>query len=316
MDFLDARLDEHLKNMHNLRHDNIVVRPPLILLGAGSRQGAEFVLYAISNLNVVGAVDNSISGQSIGGLTVVDDHALPELVLQNPDAVAIMCGCTDAAVTHFLDVWRVYGRPLLSIFQAMRMFGCPGEWVCRQEHDIVKIREFWERTHFADPKSQETLKRVLLHYVTLERSWLDPIKLPLDSMYFQTDVFRIGCGEILLDGGAFDGDTIKAFKLITKDRFKQIHAFEADPVNISKLNVFSNDHRITVHPFALWNEDATLSFSSAGDSGSIVGGKGDLTICGKNFDAMELGAITIVKLDIEGAELPCLAGHGEDLGAL
>jgi FkbM family methyltransferase len=118
----------------------------------------------------------------------------------------------------------------------------------------------------------------------------------------------------LVDGGAFDGDTVVAFAERTKSCYRRIHAFEADPANLDALNRrISALPRVEVHPFGLWKNAATLRLSSGQGATSSIGDGGTITINARPLDAFDLGPVSFLKLDIEGAEIPALEGAAETI---
>ena len=58
------------------------------------------------------------------------------------------------------------------------------------------------------------------------------------TQYFPDDIFSSTAEEVFIDCGAFDGDTIKNFFLHSNKLFKQVIAFEPDPLNFKKLNTY------------------------------------------------------------------------------
>jgi len=138
----------------------------------------------------------------------------------------------------------------------------------------------------------------------------------LTDMYFKTGIFKFDNSEILVDGGAFDGDTIESFFSIAGPKFKHVHAFEADPQNLQHLkSKYGHSPEVSVHPYGLWDSDVTLQFSSAGDAGTVLddGSKGDIEIACKSLDEMNIGDVSFIKLDIEGAEIPAILGAADTI---
>ena len=53
--------------------------------------------------------------------------------------------------------------------------------------------------------------------------------------YFREELFRLRADEMLVDCGAFDGDTLDLFLKKTAHSFRGAVAFEPDPENYAKL---------------------------------------------------------------------------------
>jgi FkbM family methyltransferase len=122
-----------------------------------------------------------------------------------------------------------------------------------------------------------------------------------DDTYF----FKMEKDSVFIDGGAYDGDTIRALEKY-KPRF--IYAFEPDPKNFKKLVKNIGHMQNACHfPFALYNHSDYIGFNAGRNTHSSIGG---LTIVyGFALDNMTTShKITRIKFDIEGAEIKALRG--------
>ncbi|SMH62763.1 hypothetical protein [Azospirillum agricola] len=166
---------------------------PLILLGAGSVMARLFVRHALEHLTVIGVVDNVHAGTVQDGRTILDDAGLRELLRREPGAVEVMCCNSDDAVAHFQGVWCSSGRPLLSLFEAMRLVGQldPGMMGTAAQIGGLLDREVPWRG-FADADSHRCFLAVLLYRLTWDARWLDPVRRPYRDMYFFTDALSVG----------------------------------------------------------------------------------------------------------------------------
>ena len=214
-----------------------LINQPVVLLGAGSVQGQAYVEYALKAHNVVTVVDNPRRGQAFGHLSAIGDNELKDLLARRSDLVAVMCGCTDEAVAHFVGLWsEISPQPILSVHQALRRTPLPQEQIVTEPNVISAILNFAGRTGcYQEAASRRCLLSVLLHRLNLDRRWLDGVRLPLSQLYFDTDTINIGSAEVLVDGGGFDGDTVLAFVRRTGGRYRHIHSFEVDPENFRYL---------------------------------------------------------------------------------
>jgi FkbM family methyltransferase len=287
---------------------------PLVLLGAGSILAQPLVRHAVEHWTVAGLVDNARAGTVRDGQAILDDAGLLELLRREPAAVGVMCCNSDDAVGHFQDLWRPFGRPLLSLFEAMRWAGLQAPDMMGAAGSIGGLLEEGGWRKLADPGSRRSFLSVLLYRLTWDSRWLDPVRLPYRDMYFFTDALLLGEGEVLVDGGAFDGDTAAAFLARTAGTHRHIHAFEADPVNLAPLRRrLAGMPRTTIHPVGLWSRSDTLRFSSGQGPGGRLGEGGDVAVPVRALDDLDLGPVTLIKLDIEGAEVPALEGAAETI---
>ncbi|WP_194910578.1 FkbM family methyltransferase [Azospirillum sp. INR13] len=287
---------------------------PLILLGAGSVMAQPLVRHALGHWKVVGVVDNARAGLPLGDGTILGDDGLRDLIRRDPRAVGVMCCNSDEAVAHFHALWQPSGRPLLSLFEAMRSAGLCPPGMMGTPGQIAALAE-WEADWkgFDDDASRRCFLSVMLYRLTWDACWLEPVRLPYRDMYFFTDALAVGRDEVLVDGGAFDGDTVAAFAACsggtTGGTHRHIHAFEADPSNLPRLReCVAALPRVTIHPIGLWSHADTLHFSSGHGPGGRLDEGGDVSVPVQALDDLGLGPVTFIKLDIEGAELPALRG--------
>jgi FkbM family methyltransferase len=134
--------------------------------------------------------------------------------------------------------------------------------------------------------------------------------------------------EVLVDGGAFTGDsTLEFIKATTKHSlsYGKIFCFEPDPKIFTELQKNTAKMRnIYYKPFGLWSHSTTLKF---GDSNILRPGSTRIITeknCNDNLSCATPGIaeisttsideeflneqVTIIKMDIEGAEIEALRG--------
>lgn len=149
------------------------------------------------------------------------------------------------------------------------------------------------------------------------RSLGDPSGLALPSAegsYFLDNVFEVQPGEIFVDCGAFDGDTIRSL-IARQPAFGKVEAVEADSLSFAKLARYVAElppelrSKIRLHPCAVGAQGGRVRFEDSGTLVSRVSDLGDTVVDLVPLDAM-FGSrqVSMIKMDIEGGEFNALLG--------
>lgn len=105
--------------------------------------------------------------------------------------------------------------------------------------------------------------------------------------YFGLDFMPLSAEEIMVDCGAFTGDSLRWFVKAVRGRYSKIYAWEPDPKNIVELrNCIEADglKNVTAVPCCAYNTKASLCFDSLGTATSFVTGDGGMTIACDTID--------------------------------
>lgn len=289
---------------------------PLVLLGFRSRIAGRFLRHALERLTVVGLIDNSAAGQVEAGIRIGGDSDLPDLARRHPGLVAVVCAFGDAGFRHFRDLAVGHGLPVLSLPQAMLRAGLllpgePSDWL-RQGHPDAVLRALDAAESAAIPfdrASRAVLASALLFRMGWDTRWMESVRSAADRPFAAGGLCAVGEGAVVVDAGAFDGDTARVFATASGGRHAAIHAFEPDPANHAKLSAaIAGIPRAHARRLGLWSESGRLRFDASGGHGSRIDADG-----GGEVDVVALDDLpdlrpTLIKMDIEGAELPALRG--------
>lgn len=143
-----------------------------------------------------------------------------------------------------------------------------------------------------------------------------------DNQYFDEEIISLGEDEVLVDCGAYIGDTAMDFIKKSHGNYRKMHLFELDPViykellnNAAKLQRESKGI-IQCYPYGVSNRNQEITFIHGERNSSInnaliaANGKSEelLGQIKKLDDILVDEEVTFIKMDIEGAEHDALEG--------
>ncbi len=165
------------------------------------------------------------------------------------------------------------------------------------------------RNRLADDHSRQVLEAVIAFRRTLDPAALQGVLTERD-LYAPEGLFEFSDDEVYVDGGSYDGDTIRSFIERVRGRFSAVYAFEPDPVTFARLEAnFRDEPR--VHPIhaGLYSHAGSLRFRDDASRGAIFASDGEIEMPVTTIDEV-LGdrRLTYVKMNIEGAEIDALNG--------
>ena len=172
---------------------------------------------------------------------------------------------------------------------------------------------------FTERRSREIYVSNVLWRLHLD---YDVLPSPVNEIiYFNERLIRKSEQEFLVDGGGYDGDSIRSFlATFGSGGFRKIASFEPDPGNFAKLERYvaglPPDQRSRILPVAgaLGERHGVINVEAAGLPSSRVG-RGEHQVECRMIDELAdaEGAPSFIKLDVEGYELKALRGAGQTL---
>jgi len=148
---------------------------------------------------------------------------------------------------------------------------------------------------------------------------MNPLFPPMPKVsykqYFHSQV-KPENGDCIVDAGSYIGDIIEE---IIKENiaYKKIYAFEPDEQNYAKLIENTKTYQsIESHKYGLWDKTDKLYFNGGFEGSSFI--THDITQANQTINTISLDEFfkdkekpTLIKMDIEGAELKALLGAKE-----
>lgn len=162
-----------------------------------------------------------------------------------------------------------------------------------------------------DEKSKSDFTDVLNFKISGRTDYLFRSMYEKERLY--EDILHLGDREVIVDLGAYDGDTIREFLSATGGKYKRIYAFEPDERNFRKLTAKTeNLDRIERYNLGAWDKKETLFFAKKGGRNSRKAEQG-IPVSFDSVDNVIKDEVTFIKMDIEGAESRALDGARETI---
>ena len=126
--------------------------------------------------------------------------------------------------------------------------------------------------------------------------------------------------EVYMDLGAYNGDTIQELGRLTDWQWREVLAVEPDRRNCRKLRLLADELAekgltVEVHEAGIWSEQGELGFSDSGGRQSTFIGAEKKTVPVTTIDDVAAGRqVTMIKMDVEGAEVQAIAGGRQTIG--
>lgn len=167
-----------------------------------------------------------------------------------------------------------------------------------------------------DDLSRQTFLAYLNQKISFDYKYLETVKQPFQ--YFDEEINKMTEHEVFVDCGAYDGDSAMDFIRALRRRgymtYDEIISCEPDPDNYARLKA-RNLERHTCIQSGVSDKCGVLHFAK-GDTSSRCTEDGDLSVEVDTIDnimAENAGKVTMIKMDIEGAELNALHGAEETI---
>lgn len=168
-----------------------------------------------------------------------------------------------------------------------------------------------------DDLSKKTLKNVIKGRVTGNLDYFRNIYT--HKQYFCDEIISLKENEVIIDCGAYNGDTLRDISKYTNNLYEKIYCMEPDKRNLielKKTTIDLNLHDVCIIDKGAWNESNTLYFSMecSNESSKIINKSYETNL--ENLDTIDVaaiddvidGSISFIKMDIEGAEINALKG--------
>ena len=165
----------------------------------------------------------------------------------------------------------------------------------------------WLYERLADYRSKNVLYRTLQNWLIFDVDELSRMREITYLEYSDFDILTCDENEVFVDCGAFDGDSASNF-IESFKKYKKIYCYEAEEENYEKLkeNLKIYDNIVPLRK-AVGDSHSVMSISTEEDGSSLLKG-GDCMVDVVPLDDDITEPVTLVKMDIEGAEQAAIRG--------
>jgi FkbM family methyltransferase len=311
----------------------------LVLFGAGM-DAAPIISKYYRYDDIYSIWDNNPSkwggGKKIAGITVSEPHTdMPESIVVIITVREELAISAITAQCNKMGIHNVYPQAVLTLMNEIERYN--GDF-SKKFHEL--------NTYGLIEKNKDKIAEVrALLYDDKSRIVYDAIvektKYNIDDYtdisddvyehYFQDGFFQYSNQEVFIDGGAFLGeDTIRLARLIGKGNIKRSYCFEPDISNYTKctqnlrtffsqdsiedFGEYSKGNQFTVYKSGMFDKNENIGFISYGTHGSVFASLRNIdtqsTVPAVRLDDVvdKSDKVTLIKMDIEGAEIPALQG--------
>lgn len=287
----DIPLWDHLKSTDK----------PIVLYGMGN--GADMIIDVLDSLGLeykdIFASDEFVRGHHFHGKKVLKHSEIKE---KYDDYITLM-------------TFAVHDKNTLDKVRQMSLEGefyCPTVPIAGKglfTYGYVKEHNAdFDNAHniLCDDRSKSDYIDVINFKVSGKPEYLFSSMYEKEKLY--EEIIHLEYDEVIVDLGAYDGDTIREFLTATNGKYKKIIAFEPDEKNFRKLSRKTEElNNIERYNLGAWDKKETLFFAKKGGRNS----RKDEDGVPVNFDSVDnivKDAVTFIKMDIEGAEAKALDG--------
>ena len=264
--------DADLAERYPIVDEVLAGRVPAVVYPAArlGRQAAWALRESGVRVVAFGDQSSSLQGSDIQGLPVLT----PDEVVERhaDDAILVASTLHDSAISRWLAARGC--RNVVHVGYLNRRL--PTAFAIREYDGAADaVLDASNRQHIeaafalcADDQSRRVFLGKLEFYLGLDKGRIEAIRSE-EPIYFDRTVFDLRADEVVADGGAFTGDTLRAFELASAGAYAGYVAFEPDPGNFDALSDATRSKpNVRIVQAAVASHTGTVEFLNAAGADS------------------------------------------------
>ena len=308
-----------IKSVVNLRAQLIKQYPSfnlkklskILILGAAEEGGRLNALCQSNNIEVVSWVDDN--PKRVNGRTILSSKVLRKFDRNIPVVIA---SHRILGATKFLKKIGFKNIAPFALLQILYPKRFPPHMFYRNWlEDLVTNKNQYKKIFslLNDSKSRRVLNKLIQFRLTLDPLLMEPV---IDNdLYRPRGIMSFDRDEVYIDGGSYDGDSVRSFIKKVGGKYEKILAFEPDKIIYQKLRKkMVSNRRILCFNKGLFDKNKIMSFSTTANRASLIDTKGGSSISVASIDSVLKGKkVSFIKMNIEGAEINALKGTKQSI---
>lgn len=276
------------------------------LYGAGGRGCALAAYFLQAGIPMGGfVVTNGVDKEkSVMGMPVVSIHDFSKkysdvpLIISSKFEPEMLATCDDLGI-----------KTVFTFYQALEILGISLNYQTLSTDDIFKDPDVIAGLNvWDDDASREKYRRLIQLHCSPHAKFVPECE---PDQYFSPQYISKRFLRAVVDGGAYNGDTLRDLLALIGDDYEAYYAFEPDPETFMQLatSELIQDARIRTFCLGLSDHKDSVAMMCFGGLGSFIAENGNVRIKTVPLDNIIGGhPVSMIKLDVEGHEEAALRG--------
>jgi FkbM family methyltransferase len=257
----------------------------------------------IKFLNVIGIIDDFSNALSWEGVPIIKSNKIDKnkWVVNCATSIypmSVRINLSQENISNIIDYYE------LAVDKRFPLPSFCLNTISDFENNFKQWSQLYET--FEDIDSKKELENILLFRLTANPLYMKNYTVRLRDQYMED--FMEYSNEIMVDAGAFDGETSEIFCNKYPD-YTRVHLFEPSEINFKKVKSRMENFRdMSYYNIGLSSSAGEVLFEDGLGLASKVSDKGNKKIIIDKLDNIIDDGMTFLKMDIEGWEIPCIEG--------